>query len=45
MRDTVSRLNSAKAATEGFLLAFGCPASPCPDLKENTVQVETKGWW
>lgn len=41
MRDTVSRLNSAKAATVGFLLASGLPF-PCPGPKENIVQVETK---
>lgn len=39
MQDTVSRLDSAKAAIEGFLLAFGLPHSPCPDPKENIVQV------
>lgn len=33
----VSRLDSAKAANEGFLLAFGLLDSPCPDPKENIV--------
>ena len=39
MRDTVSRLDSAKAPTEGFLLAFGLPHAPCPDPPKNIVQV------
>lgn len=38
MRDTESRLDSAKAAIEGFLLAFGLPHAPRPNPKENIVQ-------
>lgn len=42
MRGPGSRLHSAKAAIEGFLLAFGPSPVPCPNPKENIVQVEAK---
>lgn len=42
MRDTVSRLNSAKAATVGFLLASGLPHSLVPAPKKTLCKLKPR---